>query len=293
MKTAKKAKVILITGTSRGFGFLTAKKLSLDGHRVYASMRDSEGRNIASKERLEDFAAEHDSFIEVIECDVTKRATINNAVASVVNKEGRIDVLVNNAGYGVVGPLEFCDEDTMRKIFDVNVYGYLRMIQATLPIMKKQRSGLIINIASMMGEIAIPYFGLYSSTKFAVVGLSQSLAGEACLFNIKVVVLEPMAYLTDFLRANLKKVVNVDESGEYNKAFSNLLESIPDLGGKNDPDEVAAKIAWIIRRKKPPFRVPVGNKAKSSLIFSRVLDPCTLQKLTVKVFKLKNIFEKN
>ena len=166
-------KIVLITGTNSGFGYLTAKSSAEKGYIVYATMRDIKGRN-ASK------AAELSAIpnIHVVELDVTDTANADKVVADIIAKEGRLDVIVNNAGYFGGGIAESYSVPDLEKMFDVNLKGTWRVIKAALPQLRKQEEGLIINISSGLGRFSSPFMTVYNSTKFAVEGISEALAQE-------------------------------------------------------------------------------------------------------------------
>ncbi len=286
-------KVIFITGTSSGFGYHTAKQLARDRHKVYASMRDTGTRNKVKKDELENFGKEGNLHVKVLECDVMDTASVDAAVKAVVDAEGRIDVLVNNAGYGIYGPLEAYDDAKARDAFDTNVYGYVRAIRAAMPHMRKQRSGLIINVSSVLGQLGLPVMGFYNATKFAVEGLSEALLGEGYLFGIKVSVVEPHLFNTNFAGPSAKMMAEPGETGEYEKAFRLLLEKQGNLiNPKSGPEEVARKISWVVKQKNPPFRVPVGKNARRDMFFAKLLDPLMLQKIAAKMYGLGEAFKK-
>ena len=287
------SKVVFITGTSSGFGYHSVKQLARDGHKVYAGMRDTGTRNKAKKDELENFAKEGSLHVKVVDCDVMDTASVDAAVKAVVDAEGRIDVLVNNAGYGVYGPLESYDDAKAKHAFDTNVYGYIRAIRAVMPHMRKQRSGLIINISSVLGRLGLPIMCFYNATKFAVEGLSEALLGEGYIFGIKVSIVEPHMFNTNFAGTSAKFMAEPGETGEYEKAFRLLLEKQGNLvNPKSGPEEVARKIAWVVKQKNPPFRVPVGKNARRDIFFAKVLDPLMLQKIAAKMYGLGEAFKK-
>ncbi|HME50945.1 MAG TPA: SDR family oxidoreductase [Candidatus Lokiarchaeia archaeon] len=286
-------KVIFITGCSSGFGYLATKELARCGHKVYASMRDISSRNEAKKTELESFAADNKLFLKVLECNVTDTGSVEAAIKTVIDDENRIDVLVNNAGYGIYGPLEFYDDERARDAFETNVYGYIRTIRAVMPQMRKQRSGLIINVSSVLGRVGLPIMGFYNATKFAVEGLSESLLGECYLFNINVSVVEPYMFATNFAGPSAKMMAEPDSTSEYKGAFHALLEKQGNLiNPKSGPDEVVRKIAWLVGKKNPPFRVPVGKHARRDMLFASFMNPLTLQKIAAKLYGLGDAFKK-
>jgi NAD(P)-dependent dehydrogenase (short-subunit alcohol dehydrogenase family) len=185
-------KVVLITGTNSGFGYLTAKGAAEKGHTVYATMRDIDGRNADRANELKSI-----SNINVIELDVTNTEGVEKAIANVIEKEGRIDVLVNNAGYFGGGLAESYSADDLEKMYDVNVKGTWRTIKSSLPQMRKQGEGLIINTSSALGRFSAPFMTVYNSTKFAVEGLTEGLHYEVRPLGVDVVMVQPGAFPTE------------------------------------------------------------------------------------------------
>lgn len=185
-------KVILITGTNSGFGWLTANSCAVLGHKVYATMRDTKGRNAEKAKQLA--AVEN---IEVIDLEITNGKSVTDAVSSIIKKEGRIDVVVNNAGYYAGGIAETFTEDDLDKMMDVHVKGPWRTIRAALPQMRKQGEGLIINISSGLGRFSAPFMTVYNGAKFAVEGLTEGLHYEVRPLGVDVVMIQPGAFPTD------------------------------------------------------------------------------------------------
>lgn len=187
-----KKKVILITGTNSGFGWLTANSCAALGYKVYATMRDTKGRN-ADKAKV----LAQQANIEVVEVDVTDGKSVAGTVAAIIDKEGRIDVVVNNAGIYATGIAETFTEDDVEKIMDVDVKGPWRTIKAALPQMRRQGEGLIINISSVAGRFSPPFMTVYNSAKFAVEGLTEGLHYEVRPLGVDVVMIQPGAFPTD------------------------------------------------------------------------------------------------
>jgi NAD(P)-dependent dehydrogenase (short-subunit alcohol dehydrogenase family) len=187
-----KQKIILITGTNSGFGWLAASSCAALGHKVYATMRDTKGRN-ADKAK----ALVQQANIEVLDMDVTHGKSVTEAVATIIKNEGRIDVVVNNAGIYATGIAETFTEDDLDKVMDVDVRGPWRIIRAALPHMRKQEEGLIINISSVSGRFSSPFMTVYNSAKFAVEGLTEGLHYEVRPLGVDVVMIQPGAFPTD------------------------------------------------------------------------------------------------
>ena len=185
-------KVVLITGTNSGFGYLTAKGAADRGYKVYATMRNTDGRN---KERADELNAVEN--ITVVELDVTDSAGVKRAVSQVIEAEGRIDVLVNNAGYFGGGLAESYTDEDLERMFDVNVKGVWRTTKQALPTMRQQGEGLIVNISSSLGRFSAPFMTVYNGTKFAVEGLTEGLHYEVRPLGVDVVLIQPGAFPTE------------------------------------------------------------------------------------------------
>jgi len=185
-------KIVLITGSNSGFGWLTAQSCAHKGHKVYATMRNTTGRNAGKATALA-----QEANIVVLDVDVTNRSSVANAVATVIQNEGRIDVLVNNAGVYATGIAETFTEEDVDKVMDVDVKGPWRTIKAVLPYMRKQGEGLIINISSVAGRFSFPFQTVYNTAKFAIEGLTEGLHYEVKPLGVDVVMIQPGAFPTD------------------------------------------------------------------------------------------------
>lgn len=246
--TKSEKKVVLITGSSSGFGKITALTLAREGHRVYASMRDTTGRNKTIFRELTNYA---DNLVP-LELDVTVDSSVKSAVDAIIEPEGRIDVLVNNAGIMNCGVTEAFTVEQARKQFDVNVLGCFRTVKAVLPYMRKQRTGLLIHISSLAGRAVFPFFGLYCASKHAVEAMAESLKYELRNANIDSVVIEPGPFETDLLWRNTPRPddkATVTAYGEISaipdKILSSFLEEVK--GNKaHDPQRVADAVRTLI-----------------------------------------------
>ncbi len=185
-------KVVLITGSNSGFGYLTAKGAAERGHIVYASMRNTESKNRQRAEELNSI-----ENIEVIDIDVTDSSSVEKGISLVIEKEGRLDVLVNNAGYYGGGIAESYSEQDVESMFNVNLLGTWRAIKNALPQMREQGEGLIVNISSGLGRFSAPFMTIYNSTKFAVEGLSEGLHYELRPLGVDVAIIQPGAFPTE------------------------------------------------------------------------------------------------
>ena len=252
-------KTILITGASTGFGRDTAETLARAGHTVFASMRDPQAKNRAHADAL------RGQNIEVLELDVTDSQSVDRAVAAVVAKAGRIDVLINNAGVLTAGVSEAVTAEQATALFDVNVIGVHRVTRAVLPQLRHQHDGLIINISSVLGRVTFPFVGLYGASKFAVEALTDSYRYEVSQLGIDVVLVQPSAYPTQFYAkstqpADMRRVEEYGAVGEIPGAiFQNLANM---LSGSDAPDahDIAEAIANLIVTPKGarPTRTVVG-----------------------------------
>lgn len=242
-------KVVLITGTNSGFGYLTAKGAADRGYSVYATMRNTSGRN---KERADELNAIEN--VTVIDVDVTDSNGVQQAVHQVIEKEGQLDVLVNNAGYFGGGLAESYTDGDLEKMFDVNVKGPWRTIKAGLPQMRKQGEGLIINISSSLGRFSAPFMTVYNGTKFAVEGLTEGLHYEVRPLGVDVVLVQPGAFPTEIFSkvatgsdqsvvADYGEIANVPD--QINEGMGELFENV-----KPDPQMVPDAIFKLIETPK-------------------------------------------
>jgi NAD(P)-dependent dehydrogenase (short-subunit alcohol dehydrogenase family) len=183
-------RIVLVTGASSGFGRLTAETLARVGYRVFAGLRASAGRNAAA-------AAELRAFAEPVELDVTDDASVERAVAHVVAAAGGVDVVVNNAGLGAMGVSEGFTVEQVRQLFDVNVLGPVRVNRAVLPHMRRRGAGLLVHVGSQLGRLAMPFYGVYGATKWALEGIADALRLELGPVGIDSVIVEPGAYPTN------------------------------------------------------------------------------------------------
>ncbi len=253
-------KVILITGASRGIGFLTAKVLAEKGHQVYATMRTPDN----SRHKIDNL------FVK--ELDVTKKETVQRTVNEVISERKRIDVLINNAGYGLLTPVDMATEDEIQKQFDVNVFGALRVIQKVLPHMRKQKEGQIINISSIAGLVSNPALGLYCATKHALEAISASLAVTVSPWNISVSVVQPAATSTEFAEG-MPLGKNVQQDNPYGDFSVRYFERMKNILSEGQPAiEVAELIADIVDTVNPHFRYQTSKHAEN-IAKQYIVDP--------------------
>ncbi len=255
-------KVWFITGCSTGFGRELAKEVLEKGDTVVVTARKVED--------VEHFATSYPDTALAVKLDVTNKAEIAAAVEVAMQKFGRIDVLVNNAGIGYFGAIEESDEEEVRRMFEINVFGLANMTRAVLPVMRKQRSGHILNIASIGGLMAFPGVGFYNATKFAVDGFSESLMKEVAHLGIKVTIICPSGFRTDWAGRSAKNAaVEIEDyapSAHQNKA------AIRGYSGNQpgDPVRAAKAIVKAVETEHPPLRLLLGvaalNNARKKLV---------------------------
>lgn len=254
------SKTILITGASSGFGRDTAETLAKAGHRVFASMRDPADKNREAANALWSLG------LDVLPLDVTDDESVQKAVQSAVDKAGRIDVLVNNAGIASAGITEAFAPDQVRALFDTNVIGPLRMARAVLPSMRRDRDGLVINIGSILGRVTFPFFGLYGASKFAVEALTDSLRYEVSQFGVDVVLVQPSAYPTSMYSSaqspsDEDRVASYGPVGELPGTLFQTFMTMFQAENRPNPHDVPAAVAELIEMPKGtrPARTVVGN----------------------------------
>ncbi|MEX2245666.1 MAG: SDR family oxidoreductase [Dehalococcoidia bacterium] len=252
--------VVLVTGCSSGFGKLTAIAFARRGDTVFATMRDP------SKDgALRVGAAQAGVSVEVVPLDVTDRASVDAAVAQVLRRSGRIDVLVNNAAYGTHGPVEAYDDDEVLRILDTNVAGVVRTVRAVLPHMRERGSGTIVNVSSLVGRVAAPLGGIYAATKHALEGLSDALYFEAGRFGVRVIIIEPGAFSTSFHdnRHIPRRFGDDSPYAELGQRFAQASDRLPGRGERPGPELVAQTIVEAVYSDAPKRRYAVGPDAEA------------------------------
>jgi NAD(P)-dependent dehydrogenase (short-subunit alcohol dehydrogenase family) len=246
-------KVWFITGCSTGFGHALAKELLENGYRVAVTARNVE--------QIKDLVSEYSETAIALTLDVTNHNQIKAAVDATISHFGQIDVLVNNAGIGYFGAVEESEEEEVRKMFEINVFGLASMTQAVLPQMRKQRSGHILNIASIGGLRGFPGIGFYNATKFAVDGLSESLSKELAPLGIKVTIIAPSGFRTDWAGRSAKN--SSIQIEDYATTAGKNMGDIRGYSGNQPGDPVKAAKAMILvtETENPPLRLLLGKNA--------------------------------
>ncbi|MEM1258173.1 MAG: SDR family oxidoreductase [Bacteroidota bacterium] len=264
--------VVLITGGSSGIGKVTGLYLSSLGMKVYGTTRN-----------LKKYA-DFNSFT-LLELDVKEPEGIERAVSRIISEEGKLDVLINNAGVGITGPVEETPIEEIKKVFDTNLNGPIRMIQAVLPQMRKQEKGLIINVTSIAGYMGLPFRGIYSATKGSLELITEALRMETRTYGVHVVNLAPGDFSTNIASGRYHSPI-LDDS-PY-KAYAKTLESInEDVETAQDPILVAKKIYAIIRMRNPGGHYLVGTfLQRLSVFLKKILPDNVFEKLLLNHYKL-------
>lgn len=261
MSSSANDKVAVVTGSSTGIGYETSLILSRNGFVTYATMR-----NLNKSENIKSVATKENLPIQIRQLDVTDEVSVTNAIQAISSEAGRIDVLVNNAGYGLNGAFEDLAIDEIKAQYETNVFGLIRTTQAVLPIMRRQRSGTIVNISSGAGRFGFPSSSAYVSTKFAVEGLSESMSYELEPFGIRVVIVEPGVIRTNFLDG----VVVAKKSKDQNSPYSQMMQKVTTgfeemMKNASSPDVVAKVVLNAIRDKNPNLRYLAGSDVEKWL----------------------------
>jgi NAD(P)-dependent dehydrogenase (short-subunit alcohol dehydrogenase family) len=267
-------KVALVTGSSSGIGFETCLALAKDGYQTFASMRD-----VKKSEKLKQIAKKEKLPITILELDVDNEESIVSAVKKIMKDSNRIDVLVNNAGYGQFGCLEDLSVDEFKKQFETNLFSIVRIIQEIAPIMRKQASGIIVNISSLAGRMGLPGSPAYISSKFALEGLTECLRYELGMFGIKITLIEPGVVKTNFF--NSMRIPESKKDPKYKQITENMLAGLKlmvEMG--TPPSQVAEIVMRAIHDKEMMPRYIVGadavmfmeaKKSKTDLEFEKYM----------------------
>jgi NAD(P)-dependent dehydrogenase (short-subunit alcohol dehydrogenase family) len=257
------APTALVTGASSGIGEETARRLRAAGFEVYAAAR-----------RVERMAGLEADGIHVLGMDVTDEASMSAGVQRILEEQGRIDVLVNNAGYGSYGAVEDVPIDEARRQFEVNLFGLARLVQLVLPTMREQRSGRIVNISSIGAVFYEPFGAWYHATKFALDGFSDSLRVELAPFGIHVVLVHPAGVVTEWNTIARESLVERSAGGVYAASARNaarVMASVDNPRASSGPDVVAKKIVKAATARRPHSRYAVGKGARTIMTSRRVL----------------------
>jgi NAD(P)-dependent dehydrogenase (short-subunit alcohol dehydrogenase family) len=261
-------RVVLVTGASTGIGLACATHLAAQGFRVYGTSRRP--------------SAAHQGGVTMLTADVTDDRSVEQAVAAVLDREQRLDILVNNAGMGIAGAVEDTSIEQATRQLDVNFFGAFRVCRAVLPQMRNQRSGYMVNIGSIGGLVAIPYQAMYSASKFALEGFSESLRMEVRPFGIRVVIIEPGDHKTALTQ---NRRVEVLPEGPYNASFqAALAKTAHDEQSGPDPERIARLLHRIVNQRNPRLRYTIGPAAQRAAVLLKRLAPYSLVEYVMRTY---------
>ena len=254
-------KVAVVTGSSTGIGYETSLILARKGFLTYATMR-----NLNKSQNLKSIATKENLPIRIKYLDVTDDASVKDAIQAISSETGQVDVLVNNAGYGLNGAFEDLAMDEIKSQYETNVFGLIRTTQAVLPIMRRQKSGTIVNISSGAGRFGFPGGSAYVSTKFAVEGLSESMSYELEPFGIKVIIVEPGVIRTNFGNGLVIAKKSQDPNSPYTQLMRKTATSFEEMmKNASSPDLVAKVVLDAVRNESPNLRYLAGNDVEAWL----------------------------
>jgi NAD(P)-dependent dehydrogenase (short-subunit alcohol dehydrogenase family) len=268
MESSTSQKVAIVTGSSTGIGYETSLALARNGFLTYATMR-----NLNKAENIKSVATKESLTLYVKQLDVTDDASVKNAVEAISSEtRGRIDVLVNNAGYGLNGAFEDLAMDEIKAQYETNVFGLIRVTQAVLPTMRRQKSGTIVNISSGAGRFGFPSGSAYVSTKFAVEGLSESISYELEPFGIKIVIVEPGVIRTNFGNGLVVAKKSQHPNSPYSQMMKKIANSFEELmKNSSSPSLVANVVLKAVKDENPSLRYLAGNDVEQWLGAKRTM----------------------
>ncbi|SFW17512.1 Short-chain dehydrogenase [Sinomicrobium oceani] len=266
------SQVVLITGGSSGIGKCIGEFLVSKGYKVYGTSRNPE--------RVKG------SQFPLLRMDVRERESISGAVDELLRTEARIDVLINNAGVGITGPLEEIPDTEILNNFETNVFGPMRVIQAVLPMMRQQQKGLIINVTSIAGYMGLPYRGIYSASKGALELLTEALRMEIKAFGVEAVNIAPGDFATNIAAGRYHAPVK--EGSPYEKVYGDVLRTMNDhVNSGGDPQDMARAVYSVMQKKSPAVHYKVGAfMQKFSIVLKRILPDKTYERLLMNHYKL-------
>ena len=266
--------VVVITGCSSGFGMAGALAFARRGWRVYATMR-----NVAKQDRLIQKAQAEHLPLTVKQIDVKDQSTIDRSIQEIYQEAGRLDAVVNNAGYGLVGALEDLSMDQIHDMFDTNIYGAIRMFKSAMPIFRRQRKGHFINVTSVAGVAGLPLYSAYCASKYAMEGLAESLVFELAPFEIRVSNIEPGPFDTEFSRGSMKYASGMRNSDSPYHVLNNYYFKRHEVSQFDSPDIVASLLVRIAEEPHPKLRYPVGKKVWELVLFKKFMSIDLTQKV--------------
>ena len=263
-------RVVLVTGASSGIGLACAAYLAGRGFRVYGTSRRA--------------AAGSPGNVTMLTADITDDRSVEQAIVTVLDREGRLDIVVNNAGMGIAGPVESTSIEQAKGQFEVNFFGAFRVCRAVLPAMRRQRSGYIINIGSIGGLLAIPYQSMYSASKFALEGLSEALRMEVRPFGIRVVIIEPGDHKTALTENRQFTEISI-ATDAYNPSFeAALLKTAHDEQSGPAPEQIARLLYRIVNQRQPRLRYTIGPIPQRAAVWLKRLTPYSILEYTMRTY---------
>ena len=261
-------RVVLVTGASSGIGLACATHLAGRGYRVYGTSRQAATGQAGS--------------VAMLVADVTDDHSVERAVAAVLEREGRLDIVVNNAGMGIAGPVENTSIEAAKRQLEVNFFGAFRVCRAVLPAMRRQGAGYIVNIGSIGGLIAIPYQAMYSASKFALEGLSESLRMEVRPFGVKVVIIEPGDHKTALTGNRTEMSGGTDV---YSQSFqAALARTVHDEQSGPGPEQVARLLYRIVNTRDPRLRYTIGPATQRAAVWLKRLLPYSVTEYSMRTY---------
>jgi NAD(P)-dependent dehydrogenase (short-subunit alcohol dehydrogenase family) len=249
----EKSRVWFITGASTGFGRKLAEAALAKGDRVVTTAR--------KEETVADLERQNPNHARAVRLDVTDPTQVKASVDAAIDAFGRIDVLVNNAGYGLMGAVEEVSDAQIRRQFETNLFGLLNVTRAVLPLLRQQKSGHILNVTSVGGQVSFPTFGMYHGTKYAIEGISESLAKEVAPFGIKVTIIEPGGFKTDF---GTRSLARAEKIAAYQPLYEALFKAF-EGGVFGDPARAAQAMIQAVEADEPPLRLALGADALQTI----------------------------
>jgi NAD(P)-dependent dehydrogenase (short-subunit alcohol dehydrogenase family) len=265
-------RVVLVTGASSGIGLACATHLAGRGFRVYGTSRRAAA------------ASAGPGKVTMLAADVTDDCSVEQAIATVLDREGRLDVVVNNAGMGIAGPVESTSIEQAKGQFEVNFFGAFRVCRAVLPAMRRQRSGYIINIGSIGGLLAIPYQSMYSASKFALEGLSEALRMEVRPFGIRVVIIEPGDHKTALTENRQFTEISI-ATDAYSPSFeAALLKTAHDEQSGPGPEQIARLLYRIVNQRHPRLRYTIGPIPQRAAVWLKRLSPYSILEYAMRAY---------
>jgi NAD(P)-dependent dehydrogenase (short-subunit alcohol dehydrogenase family) len=279
-------KVAVVTGSSSGMGFETSLALARNGFYTYATMRKLEGEGT---KQITDIAKNENLPLEIIQLDVNNDKSVADAIDRIVGEKDRIDVVVNNAGYGFTGALEETSMDEIKSQFETNFFGAVRVMKSVIPIMRKQATGIIVNTTSLSGKVPLPLESVYTASKFALEGISESIQYELEPLRIKIIIVEPGGVGSSFLKSSRAPKAS-DLNSSYRSIENKISESFKQWSQNlMHPSEVAKVVLEAVTSDNPDLRYTVGKDASTMIERRKNMSDREFHDMINKQFDLVNI----